>query len=310
MVILVNPSARGGTALGKWLSIEAQIRQRLGATARVVLTDGADATRQCMAAMLDEGRTEFVAAGGDGTVSLLVDCILKRAPPSLLPVVKVGALGLGSSNDFHKPFRKERFIDGVPCRIDFQATIPHDVGLLTLGPGGEVGSRCWIVNASIGITAEANLFFNTPDPVLRLLKRRIASGAIAYAALRTLALHRNRRMTLAVDDKPPFETLLTNVGVVKNPNFSGTLSYRSPYEPASGRFYVHLCERMSRPRTLFTLWRSSRRGFQGLPFTRSWHARRLQVRASRPFAVEFDGEVETARSASFSIKRGAIQLCT
>lgn len=101
----------------------------------------------------------------------------------------------------------------------------------------------------------------------------------------------------------------TNIGVIKNPNFTGSLTYRSPYEPTSGFFHVHLCSGMSRLRVLTTLWQASRSGFIGLPRTRSWRAQRLLVEAASRFPVEFDGETLTARRASFSIVKGAIQVC-
>ena len=309
VVVLINPSAHGGKALQGWERIEATLEQRLGALTPLVLNGGAEA-RESLGRLLSDGQTEFIAAGGDGTVNLLVGTLLEQAPPVVLPRLKVGALGLGSSNDFHKPFRDERRIGGVPCRIDFAATVRHDVGFLNFEDGGRLRTRRWFVNASIGITAEANSFFNAPDAMLRQLKRRSTSAAIVYAALHALLGHRNREMEIAIDDQAPFRTWVSNLGVVKNPHFAGTFSYGSPYEPASGHFFVHLCENMSRPRLLLTLRRASRVGFAGLPSTRSWRARRLVVRAEQAFAVEFDGEVVRTRFAAFYIQQGAVQLCT
>jgi diacylglycerol kinase (ATP) len=309
MVILVNPSAGGGRALGKFRKIQPRLRELLGPANLIFLDDGVR-MQERVSRMLTEGHTEFIAAGGDGTVNLLLESIMENAPPTLLPGLKMGAIGLGSSNDFHKPFRPDGEIAGVPIRIDFDRTVRHDVGLLTFEDDGGVHTRYWLINASIGVTAEANSFFNGPDAVLRALKQFSTGGAIAYAALHALATHRNRRMTLGVDGGEAFETFITNIGVVKNPNFSGTFSYGSPYEPDSGHFYVHLCENMSRPRILTTLWRSSRKGFAGLPSTHSWRTRRFAIGAGSPFAIEFDGEVVRANSASFSMQQAALQVCT
>jgi len=309
MVILVNPSASGGKALRKWKRVEPRLRELIGPAELVTLNDGVDA-KQYVGAALNDGHTEFIAAGGDGTINLVLESIMEKAPPALLPRLKIGAIGLGSSNDFHKPFRRDRQFAGVPFRIDFGATVAHDVGLLTFEDDGGTRTLYWLINASVGLTAEANSSFNRPDAALRTLKRLSTSGAIAYAALHALATHRNRWMTLNVDDGEAFETSVTNVGVVKNPHFSGTFSYGSPHEPHSGHFYVHLCENMSRSRVLKTLWRSSRKGFAGLPSTRSWRSRRLSIRAAGPFAVEFDGEIVRTSHASFSTRQGVLQVCT
>ena len=305
-VVFLNSAAGGGRALRTWKAISPAILEYLPNHDLAIVGDATHARTQVENA-LARGETQFVAAGGDGTVNLLVDTIIKRAPPDFLERVCVGAVGLGSSNDFHKPVRKDRRVRGVPFRLDFASPIVHDVCLLDAEDGCR---RHWIVNASIGLTADANRFFNKPDGVLRLLKKASTGTAIAYAAVRTLALHRNRSMTLQTDGGHPFAVAVTNIGIVKNPNFSGSLTYRSPYEPDSGFFHVHLCEGMSRAHVLLTLWRSSRRGFSGLPLTRTWRARRFVVRADEEFTVEFDGETLYTDSASFSVLKGAIRICS
>jgi diacylglycerol kinase family enzyme len=305
--VLVNGAAAGGGARRKWTEIEGPVNQHLGAERDLAVFDDEDLARRWIEERLTNGEVRFVAAGGDGTVNLLLDTIMKRAPADVLPGVRIGAVGLGSSNDFHKPFRQDRQMRGVPYRLDFASTIAHDVCLLT---SDDNEAHHWIVNASIGLTAEANRFFNERDSSLRLIKRVSVGAAIAYAAARSLASQRNRPMTLYVASTPPFRAMTTNIGVVKNPNFSGAFTYRSPYEPDSGFFHVHLCENMSRLRVLITLWRARRRGFIGLPSTRSWRARCLDVEAPQPFPVEFDGETVKTRRASFRVLQEAIRVCS
>lgn len=309
MVILINPTAHGGTATQKWARILPKVEERLGPFESLVPTNYAD-TNAYLKRMLSLGHTEFVAAGGDGTVNCMLQSLIKLVPPELLPRIKIGAIGLGSSNDYHKPMRADQQIEGVPCKLDFGATIRRDTGVLTYEVGeGALRTQYWIVNASLGVTADANLFFNTPNKVLSLLKRWTTAGAILYAALHTMATYQNRRIKLQVEHVPPIYVPVTNLGVVKSPHFSGDFCYDSPFEMIGGSFYIHLCEGMSLPRTLFTLWRLSQRRFSGLPQTRSWRAPRLTVQADKPFAVEFDGEVVTTRRASFSIRPKLVQVC-
>ena len=303
--VILNGAAAGGRGLRKWKAIEGALHPYLTNREMAVLDDP-DQTRLWIEEALHRGEVRFVAAGGDGTVNLLVDTIMKRAPLDLLQRVCVGAVGLGSSNDFHKPRRSGHQVRGVPFRLDFTSPIAHDVCFVD---PDDAGRRYWIVNASVGLTAEANRFFNQPDRALRFLKNVSTGAAIAYAAVHTLAMKRDRPMTLWVNCGPPFDAAVTNIGIVKNPNFSGSLTYGSPYEPDSGLFHVHLCKGMSRPRVLATLWRSARRGFSGLPLTRSWRSRNLVVKADEDFPVEFDGETLETRRASFSILKGAIRLC-
>jgi len=304
-LVLLNRAAAGGTALRKWRAVEPDLHPYLG-DRELAVTEDPRLARTWIEDSLYRGERRFVAAGGDGTVNLLVDTIAGRAPPDVLHDVCVGAVGLGSSNDFHKPIRKAHQVRGVPLRLDFGSPATHDLCLVY---ADEYERRHWIINASVGLTAEANRFFNRPERALRTLKKLSSGAAVAYAAAHTLAAKGDRLMTVQVECARPFLAVVTNLGVVKNPNVSGPLSYRSPYEPDSGFFHVHLCEGMSRARVMSTLWQSARRGFIGLPFTRSWRARQLCVEAAEQFPVEFDGETVLARRVSFSVLKGAIRIC-
>ena len=198
----------------------------------------------------------------------------------------------------------------MPCRVDFAAAFPHDVGLATwTDAAGVRRARGWIVNASIGATADANHAFNRPDCVLRALKRTATGAAILYAATRTLARTRPRLLALASDDAPPVRLATYNLGVVKNPHFTGSLSYDSPYEPASGDFTVHHLGAVSRRQLVATFLALARGRFHGRPGAKSWRARRLCVQADRPFAVEIDGEVTLVTEVVFTLLPSYLRIC-
>ena len=101
-----------------------------------------------------------------------------------------------------------------------------------------------------------------------------------------------------------------NLGVVKNPHFTGSLRYDSPYEPNGGRFWVHLLHDVRLPRMMVTLAGLARGRFSGRPGTRSWLAPALSAESEVPFAVEVDGEVVTATRADFSVAPFGLEVCT
>jgi diacylglycerol kinase family enzyme len=133
---------------------------------------------------------------------------------------------------------------------------------------------------------------------------------IVYAALHAIATYRVRGMAIRSGEGEAIETGVTNLGVVKNPHFTGSLSYDSPHEPDSGYFHVHLCKRTSIVGTLITLIRLLWGKFSGVHWTRSWRAKSLHVTANRLFAVEYDGEVVRTRCVSFSIRHKLLRVCT
>lgn len=308
-VVVLNPRAGGGRAARQWQTIASALAQRTGSFA-AILSGTTDQVTALIGEWAGRGATRFLAAGGDGTVNLLVTTLAKLGPRFGLETFRVGAVGLGSSNDFHKPIREESRIDGVPCRVDFSSATPHDVCVLDYrDPYDGEHRRFWIINASIGTTAEANWFFNRPNAALRWLKAALPGIAKAYAALHALFRFRGLSCTLVSDGASPTQVRIRNLGVVKNPHFSGWLHFDSPYEPASGRFWIHLLKPVAPPRLLVTLVRLVRGRFQGQRATRSWPASRLAIQSEVPFAIEADGEVVLARSAVFSVFPRKLGVC-
>lgn len=309
MIIILNPTAGAGTAGAKWLKMEAQVRDILG-TFTLVAESHVAAVEEKIAAAIRDGERDFIAAGGDGTINLVMASILKWAPRGALENVRLGAIGLGSSNDFHKPLTPDHQIEGVPVKLDFDSTIWHDVCLLTYRDAADsMRSRPWLINASVGTTAEANSFFNNPSRVLHRLKR-FPALAIAYAALRTILRFRGHDMTITLDEGETVRGRINNLGIVKNPHFTGGLAYDSPYVPGDGYVHVHLLRDLGLLRLLVALARLARGKFGGRLSAHSWRVTRLRIDSERPFAVEGDGEVIMARRAYFSVLPDLLQVCT
>ncbi len=306
-VILLNPSAGGGTSLRTWRRIRGFVRERLGGMTVITLRS-TDSVPDIVLDLYASGHRRFVAGGGDGTVNALVASLAAVEPAAQRP--QLGAIALGSSNDFHKPVRPDQQVNGISCKMEFERAQARDVGVLDFEvTSGAWERRYWIVNASLGITADANDFFNSPDTFLRVLKRRSTATGILYAALSSIIRYRNQPRWIQVASSPARRALVTNLGVVKSPHFSGRFSYDSLYDPRSGRFHVHLCESMSLRETLQVLWHLSRGRFGDVGGTMTWTTDRLLVTGAVPFPVEFDGEVIRTRKAAFSIARNRLEVC-
>jgi diacylglycerol kinase (ATP) len=303
-LVVLNPAARHGTAVRRFASVSGLLRHRFDM--KVVQTDVEGLWRAEVDHEVRSGVAAVLAAGGDGTVGAVASALLECPSGS---DVALGAVGLGSSNDFHKPFDVVRA--GVPLRIDVAGARPRDVGRVSFSRNGEPpAQRLFLVSAALGVTARANALFNsTRDPLLGLLKRRWVDGAVFYAALTALATHADVRGTLRLDGEER-RFAISNLSILKTPFLSGCLRYDTPVEPDSGLLATNLCHGMGRGALLATLLWLVRGRFAGRPQTRHWLARRVEVEVGAATALELDGEVVEARRAAFDVHPRRILACS
>ncbi len=308
MVLFINTQAAGGTALTKWKNIETEFLTRFHPS-QVHLPRSIGSMNDLLRQAIDRGERNFVAAGGDGTVNALLNGICTVASSHELPGISLGAVGLGSSNDFHKPFLKEQFVGAIPCKVDFQNAFLRDVGRLSFEEGGHRIQRYFLANASSGVTAEANRFFNNPSAALEFLKRVSTEAAILYAAVRTILKYNNFECSIQTGRREVRSTRLTNLAVMKNPHVSGSFLYDTPVVSNDGFFAINLSESMSKPELLRLLYSLSRGKFTHLNHTQSWLRPFVKVSAPEPMVIEFDGEIVTTRSATFTVLPEHLKVC-
>jgi diacylglycerol kinase (ATP) len=305
MFVFLNPVAGGGRAHNRWKRIAPRLAEHEKVQVHM-LDRQTNALRHLLDAV-GHGETQIVAAGGDGTVNAVLTLLMDERMRDALDQIALGAIGLGSSNDFHKPVAAT--LEGCPCKLDFLHARPRDVGMLSAEINDIEVYRYFMSNASIGATADANREFNEPDRLLRELKHIATPAAILYAALKTIARHTNVAATIISPESGTIHVHLSNLGVVKNNHFSGNLRYDSPARLDDGLLGVHLCHGMNSPELIHILLALSSGRFKGLRKTRSWWSSRLSVRTSRPINVEFDGEIICTSSVNFAVLHKAIKVC-
>jgi diacylglycerol kinase family enzyme len=309
MVVFVNRHAAAGAGLKKWEIVWEVVRSRLGHP-RVCIMDDQETTRRSIEREIFSGETRFIAAGGDGTVNFIANTLAAVASAAQRDLLSLGAVGTGSSNDFHKPLRREALHRGIPLAIDFDNTISRDIGCVTYDDQGAIRRKYFLVNASIGVTANANGFFNAPDRTLSAIKRCSTGGAILYAALHTIVGHRNIPVTISSGERTFQNVDLSNLGITKNPWFSGSLCYGGVPHYTDGLFSVFLCHSMSAGDLVQLLGGLQRGVFpQTDGKTEAWKSNSVTVSSAVPFSVECDGEVVHTRRARFDVIPQSLKVC-
>jgi diacylglycerol kinase family enzyme len=304
-LVVLNPAAHGGKGKKLWARVAPAVSGRL--IPLVVETDPDQRWHAAVRYAVENGIRIFIAAGGDGTVNALGNALLDSRNGHPLEAFTLGAVGLGSSNDYHKPYADR--VGGIPLKTNPDAPQMRDVCLAryTADDGSE-HQRHFIVSASMGATAEANAFFNSGDRIQRWLKPRWTGGAILYSALATIATYRNIPARLVLDDEE-FDSDITNLSVLKTPYLSGSFRFDTPVAKDDGLLSVNLCDGLTRWATLGALADLARGKFMGRPGRRHWQGRTLTVIPERPAALELDGEVTVVRKVSFEVLGERICEC-
>lgn len=307
MLIIINPYSAGSTALKKWKKLECSLPLNKH-SCRMHFMNGKTSFSQTIQNALNIGEREFVAAGGDGTVNYLLNSLLNYSKSYSQKDIKIGAIGIGSSNDFHKPFNGlER--NQIPVKINFEEAKFRDVSYLKFINGGKSITKYFLINASIGLTAEANNLFNNPDSVLRRLKKSNTAFAIYYAALKTIFLYHNINAEIDCSIQGKIKTYITNMGIVKSPYFSGDLRYNTSINYGNGLFDVHLSENISKGNSLYLLWALGHNKLENVSKLKSWRTNNIHISAEKPFTVEYDGETIKTKSVEFGILKKQIKVC-
>jgi diacylglycerol kinase (ATP) len=308
MIIFLNTKAAGGKALARWEKIEPEITRRFP-DAEVFATRLPSDVSRLLPCLVSRGHTHFVAAGGDGSLNQLLNAVM-RLPERIRSTVTIGAIGLGSSNDFHKPMRQDRIISGIPFNIDPASARTRDVGMLTILSNHTRIRKYFLVNASIGLTAEANRLFNSKDRVLRFLKTRSTPLAILYAAVRTLCTYKDKSVSVALNGNGTTHVRLTNLAIMKSPHVSGDFEF--PVRPhfTNGMFAMCLAHNMRHGERLRMLLSLLCKSLSPSRKIQIWSAPGLTIQSSKPFSIEFDGEIMQGSRVTFSNLTNHLQVCT
>lgn len=306
--ILINFSANNNTGKKKWDRIRDKVINLFEEKPIEIGYTIPFDIKNCIKKLINESNvTFFISAGGDGSINYILNALLEIDPQASEKFC-LGAIGLGSSNDFLKPFSNS--IDGIPVKIDDKKKYITDVGKVEILDSHNIkNQRCFVVNSSLGITAEANLLFNQGDFFINRCKSKSTSLTIIYTVIKTLIRFRNIWVQI-LDGSVTNQGKIANISLTKSPYISGSFCYDNATPPDSGEFAYYCAGDISKFEIIRTLYDLTKGNFCGRPKRTHSFVKNVKIKSETRIALETDGEVQQGKEFDFSVLPKAIYLAS
>lgn len=284
IAVVRNPVAGGRVGQKRWAPLLAAFRQRFPTLEIHESRSSGDARR--LARELAAGPYDLLlVAGGDGTISDVVDGVLSSArtdiPLAFLPV--------GTGCDFIRNFDLPSDPAALAEHIANAPLRRIDAGLLiSKDSAGRELSRHFSNITSVGISGEIVEVVNAPG------RRRILNGPLRFTVYSALAILRYRPydFEILIDGMQVHIGRLAVVAIANGAWFGGGMHVTPEAKVADGLFDIAVMRQEKVLGLLNLLGRLHSAGHVGHPLLSFHRGRRVEVRPRDParFPIEVDGE--------------------
>jgi len=304
--IFVNYSANNQSAKRKWLKIREKVMSHFIEKPIIVSYEAPFNLKKSLNRLITkEGVEFFVSAGGDGSLNYLLNALISISGHHSKAYC-IGSIGLGSSNDFLKPYKT--LIDGIPIKLDYKKRTLTDVAKVTFKDDQKrMRSRFFIVNASLGLTAEANMLFNQGDPIIRLMKSRFLKASIFYSALKALIRHKNQSVRL-INRNTAESLIISNISLTKKPYISGEFHFAESTAHNSGKLGFHCFGNLSKLELIKSMKKLQSGTFPNNSKQHTSFVSNIRIESDKLLPLETDGEIQLGYAFKFTVIHKGLSL--
>jgi diacylglycerol kinase family enzyme len=236
--------------------------------------------------------------------------LLLELPADARERAVLGAIGLGSSNDFHKPASTAARLRGIPLRGAVAgATFPNILRVAYEDGRGRPSVEHALTSCSLGLVALGNELHNSRSGPIRLCRRLGPSAGIWAASLAAVSTFRSFPVTLHIDGALAYEGEACLIGFYLSRHFAGSLKYPTVADGAGSKMGVVVLPKVTRGKCLQLLARAVGAGLPGPPETQLWTAGECRVSCEEPQPMEMDGEVVRAGTVTVRLVASTVRVC-
>lgn len=301
--VVANPKAGARRFFSRRKSIEESLRSA-GLEVSIVTTEYAGHASKLVRELLAEGVRHLIVAGGDGSISEVVDGIFSSSvdPSEVTLAIMPG----GTGNDWARYW-------GIPKRTKKSVSIIVggavrlvDVGRLTYSSGGERKEKYFINSVGFGYDAQVVYY---AEAMARFLPGRawLYSLAVVVGAL----VHSSKPLRLCMDGGPcAIDDKVYTMSIANGPYTGGGIKQTPGAVPTDGLFDVFVAAGLSLPALVKSLYRLFTKTLQGNSCLRFFKAKKLRIECSDRHRVEADGILLTGAVGPYELEilPGALRM--
>ncbi|HNV70989.1 MAG TPA: diacylglycerol kinase family protein [Candidatus Ozemobacteraceae bacterium] len=306
--VFVNAEAGRGAALSRWTGLEKDLRAQLPDLKVWMPKSYRELVEQVRTAAREQG-SNFLAAGGDGTVQAVLDGLFdEQGKPITRQTPFVGGFGLGLENRLYKPLGSQSAVGGIAARWKPEDAMEWDVIQLELVMNdGTRQIRHALQSVHLGIVAAAHREVRLPSGIWKYLLNWM--GFRAQALLSVWQAFRDQGFNAEIrSGDESWKGLWSGLHLVKYPWVAGNFVMKTPRLPGDGKLDLAFYQKPAQPIESMTLIGTFEQ--QGLNQPKVTYRESLsgEARLESAGTVCFDGELATIRELRWQVLPKAIRL--
>jgi len=286
--IILNPYAGRWKGLQKRDEIE-KVMKSTGMEFELVMTEAPNHGTELAYQATKNGFTPVISAGGDGSVSEVMNGIVTAAQEFNIEPVPLGVLPLGTANDLVVNLGLPLDLLGAAKVIAAGYAQRIDLGEVTAWgvPNNTVKKRYFDNNSAIGL-----------EPTITLIQQRISwlRGSIRYIVAALMGVVKNPQWKMHLQwEGGEYRGPATLVTAGNNP-LTGGVFYMAPHaDPYDGKLncvYGYMASRLQILRLLPRTMKSGAGNYVEHPAIHEINVSWLKIHTDQPTPLHADGEIQ------------------
>ncbi len=287
--VILNPYA------GRWLAksqrgvVENELRAA-GIEYDITSTEGAGHGTQLAREAVEQGYSPVIAAGGDGTISEIVNGMLQASGDHVPP--PLGIIPLGTAND-------------LVINLGLPVDIAQSIQVISTGGQRKID----IGEVSYGEPSQKRYFDNNSaiglEPTVTLIQQRMTNlrGILRYVIASVMGIMRNPSWQIQLEwDAGRYDGPVTLITVGNCPLTGGLYMapHANPYDGKLTFVYGYMSSRMQMLMLLPKTMQPGPGNYIEHPNIHEIHAEWLRIRLDSPTPLHADGEIQTEEATEVS----------